>query len=118
MNPRFDWSKSGRKRSYWQGHIYGWWSSNLTQNAYCDRHGLSLSAFHYWKRKFDSSPLQKKIPFIPVSLDCPSQETKIGAADEPTSMENDLRHLLNEVGLENSRLKQLIHLLEETDGVE
>ena len=118
MNPQFDWSKSGRKRSRWQGHIYGWWSSNLTQKTYCDRHGLSLSAFHYWKRKFDSPSPQKKIPFIPVSLDCLPQETKIGTTDESTSMENDLKQLLNEVGLENSSLKQLIRLLEKVDGFE
>jgi len=37
---------------YWQGHLRRWEQAGTTQAEYCRRHGLSVAAFRWWRRKF------------------------------------------------------------------
>ena len=49
------------KRSQWQEHMERWQSSGLTQAEYCDRNGVKLSTFRYWRKRLAS-------PDTPVTL--------------------------------------------------
>ncbi len=50
---------TGNRRSQeeWQRLITQQQSSQLSQKAYCQQHGLGLSTFQYWKRKLVSTGL-------------------------------------------------------------
>ena len=37
--------------AYWQKHLDTWQQSDLTQEAYCTSHGLSIKSFYRWRRK-------------------------------------------------------------------
>ena len=57
--------------AFWQEHIATWQTSDLTQKAYCEAHGLRYSTFGYWVRKLrrPSPDRQKHVTgFVPVSL--------------------------------------------------
>ena len=49
------------KRAQWQEHMERWQSSGLTQADYCDRNGVKLSTFRYWRKRLAS-------PDTPVTL--------------------------------------------------
>lgn len=40
------------KQNHWGNHISCWKKSGLTQRQYCLRHGIAISTFSYWIRKF------------------------------------------------------------------
>ena len=47
-------STSGKRNSkqvFWKAHISAMDRSGLSLAEYCRRHGLSCSAFRYWRRK-------------------------------------------------------------------
>lgn len=49
-------SSRSKNSSLWREHVEGWSASGLSQAEYCRRHGISLSSFYYWKRRFDRRP--------------------------------------------------------------
>jgi hypothetical protein len=53
-----------------QAHITKWRSSNLTQAAYCKRHGIKPHVFGYYKKKFGlaADPKSRTVALIPVNL--------------------------------------------------
>ena len=69
---------SRSKASYWRQHLTEWSGSGMSQAEYCRRSGISLSSFHYWKRRLDRRTPSTKdraivaVPFpissSPVSL--------------------------------------------------
>ena len=76
--------KSMRDKSFiWREHVDGWSGSGLSQAEYCLRHGISLSSFHYWKRRFDRRPPTAEdrrivpIPFPGSSRSLPSAATPL-----------------------------------------
>lgn len=42
---------SPEKFAYWRGHVEGWRSSGLTQQAYCREQGISKNTLCYWVRR-------------------------------------------------------------------
>ena len=38
------------KLTYWSQHREAWQASDLTQQAYCEREGLSFASFGYWTK--------------------------------------------------------------------
>jgi transposase-like protein len=38
-----------RSREQWRRLVEGWAQSGLTQQAYCDRHGISLGSLYRWR---------------------------------------------------------------------
>ena len=54
-------AKPKSKRRQWEEHIDGWQSSGLTQADYCDRNGIKLSTFRYWRKRLAT-------PDTPVTL--------------------------------------------------
>ena len=41
-----------RSRAQWRQLVEGWAGSGLTQQGYCDRHGISLGSLQRWRRIF------------------------------------------------------------------
>lgn len=41
-----------RNRMQWQKLAEGWPRSGLTQQGYCERHGISVGSLHRWRRIF------------------------------------------------------------------
>ena len=54
------------KQEFWSRHQAGWVRSGLSQTAYCERHGLKLATFGYWRKRLtannDVPPARKLIP--------------------------------------------------------
>ena len=64
------------QRSAWADHLQAQRSSGLMQQVYCKQHDLKPHQFWYWKRKLESSGLEKSMQpskpkqpgFVPVSI--------------------------------------------------
>jgi transposase-like protein len=41
-----------KRGEYWLGHLQRREQAGITQAEYCRRHGLSVAAFRWWRRKF------------------------------------------------------------------
>jgi hypothetical protein len=41
-----------KRGEYWLGHLRRREQAGITQAEYCRRHGLSVTAFRWWRRKF------------------------------------------------------------------
>lgn len=54
-------------REFWAGHVEAWRSSGLTRDAYCRRHGVSMSSLVRWARKLAGSG-QGPAGFLPVAV--------------------------------------------------
>ena len=63
------------KSDVWQKHLQSQRESGLSQQAYCQQHGLKSHQFWYWKRKLEGPKRQSTKPsssvFVPVSLASP-----------------------------------------------
>ena len=58
-----------RGLDYWQEHLDAWHQSDLTQEAYCADHGLSVKSFYRWRRKQkESIAAGKPLTLVPVSV--------------------------------------------------
>jgi len=44
-------NKLDQKRKHWAQHVSAWQTSNLSQQAYCQKHDLTPHQFTYWKSK-------------------------------------------------------------------
>jgi len=58
-----------RGLDYWQKHLEAWDQSDLTQEAYCASHGLSVKSFYRWRRKQkESIAAGKPLTLVPVRV--------------------------------------------------
>ena len=58
-----------RGLDYWQKHLEAWDQSELTQEAYCASHGLSVKSFYRWRRKQKQSIAPAKpLTLVPASV--------------------------------------------------
>jgi hypothetical protein len=57
--------ETGSKRAYWQDHIDSWQQSGQSQQRYCQRQGIALATFGYWRRKL-KTPRTDKPRFFPL----------------------------------------------------
>ena len=57
---------------FWRGHFAAWQRSGLSQRAYCDRHGLSYSAFGYWRGRVRETSFQPPPTFVPALVAPPA----------------------------------------------
>lgn len=58
------------KQAFWFEHIRAWIISGLAQADYCQRHGLPLSSFGYWRRRqreLEESSVSG-MQFVPVQM--------------------------------------------------
>lgn len=63
-----------RGQEYWQGHVAGWIESGQTQQAYCERHGLSMATFHRWRCKQKTALAAKPLTLVPISIESPGAQ--------------------------------------------
>ncbi len=56
--------------AYWQQHLETWERGDLTQEAYCTRHGLSTKSFYRWrcKQKAALAATKTNLTLVPVSV--------------------------------------------------
>ncbi|MBU1665568.1 MAG: hypothetical protein KKG92_09220 [Gammaproteobacteria bacterium] len=56
---------------FWRGHLAAWHQSDLTQRAYCARHGLGERAFYRWHRREKEAIAAGKatLTLVPVNVD-------------------------------------------------
>ena len=56
----------------WRERVASWRSSGLTVRAFCLRHGVRETAFHFWKRELrardGASATSPKPTFVPVTI--------------------------------------------------
>jgi hypothetical protein len=64
--------EEGERERYWQSHRIAWHSSGLNQRAYCQREGLSFSAFGYWRSRMNATPTTLAATFVPVLIEAPA----------------------------------------------
>jgi hypothetical protein len=57
---------AGSKQKFWQQHIQDCSHGTLSQKQYCQRHGLALSTFNYWKKRHPT-PMNRKPRFYPLA---------------------------------------------------
>ena len=57
-------------QAYWQKHLEAWFQSELTQEAYCTEHGLSIKTFYRWRRKEKDaqSAANSSLTLVPVCV--------------------------------------------------
>ena len=55
---------------YWGKHLEAWHQSDLTQEAYCAKHGLSPRTFYRWHRKEKQAQAaaNASLTLVPVSV--------------------------------------------------
>jgi hypothetical protein len=64
--------EEGERERYWQAHRVAWQSSGLSQRAYCQREGLSFSAFGYWRSRVKAMGQAPLPAFMPVLIEAPA----------------------------------------------
>ena len=61
-----------QREQFWRETMAGWSASGLTVRAYCRRHRLTETAFHYWRRELrrrGATPAPSTSPaFVPVTV--------------------------------------------------
>ena len=76
------------KRETWKKHLEHQAVSGLTQAAYCQREGLKVTTFQYWKRRLAGEPVRaKQLRFVPLELATLSSQSEVMAEAEATSWE-------------------------------
>ena len=66
----------GKDRAYWSDIIAQWKESNEKQQKFCDRLGIKLGTFSYWRHIFSKDinsakpkgKRKKEINFIPINM--------------------------------------------------
>ena len=72
---------------FWSAHWAAWQSSGLSQRAYCHQHGLSYSAFGYWRIRVRTAAIMPSPAFVPVLVEAPAAKAEeAGAADKPATV--------------------------------
>ncbi len=72
--------------NFWNAHWAAWQSSGLSQRAYCHQHGLSYSAFGYWRSRVRGAAVAPPPAFVPVLVEAPAVKAEeAGAADRPAT---------------------------------
>ena len=68
-----------RGPKFWQQHLEAWYQSDLTQEAYCARHGLSNKTFYRWRRKEKESKAAGKasLTLVPVRVQASTTEAVV-----------------------------------------
>ena len=53
--------KANQRHHYWERHVSGYDSSGLSQKAYCERHGLTVSTFKNWIYKLSKCAEERAV---------------------------------------------------------
>ena len=100
----------GSRSEHWAGHVSAWKESGLSQQEYCQRHGLVKGTMSHWVWRLKSLEGEQPI----VELLAPRQEPPRGS--EPAAIELEIggRYLLRlRPGTDSEQLRELIGVLEQ-----
>lgn len=53
--------RSAAREAFWRQHVEGWQRSGLSQQEYCQEHGLVLSTLQTWRRRLKSNSAEVQI---------------------------------------------------------
>lgn len=109
------------KGRFWNTHIQRWQGTNITQTQYCDKHGLSIAAFRWWRRRLKKALILEKQPSEQVNsvtsfaeLPVPIRITpSINAYDYEIGLPNQTRLCLRN-NCDPQMVAKLLALLEPT----
>ncbi len=77
---------------FWSAHWAAWQSSGLSQRAYCNQHGLSYSAFGYWRNQVRTAAIMPSPAFVPVLVKAPAAKPEEAGAAERAAPAMDTGH--------------------------
>ena len=67
---------TNRSESEWRSIVDDYKTSTLTQKEFCEKHGIAISGFHHWRKRFrKASP--SSIP--PQFIEIPSTDDRLPA---------------------------------------
>ena len=72
-------TKAGRVRrgeAQWQAILSAFAGSGLSQKAFCEREGLAVSTFQYWKRRLAKADAQASSESAPAVIDLGALEDR------------------------------------------
>lgn len=59
---------TNRSESEWRSIVNEYKTSALTQKTFCEQHGIAISGFHHWRKRFsEASPSSATGQFIEIS---------------------------------------------------
>jgi hypothetical protein len=100
-----------QQHEYWAEHVQEWKRSNLKQQAYCLKAGISYSSFVYWKGLLmpkKSQSTQKA--FVPIKVT--STESDISGISNEIKIKLTTGHVVCiPVTIDLEKISRLIHLL-------
>lgn len=47
-------------RDVWAGRMVSWERSGLSRSGWCDKHGVNVHTFDYWRRRLREAPVPRK----------------------------------------------------------
>ena len=57
---------ASQRESYWKAHVERFETSGLSQRAYCDRHNVSMTSLHRWRRLLAHKPQSRAVEIVPT----------------------------------------------------
>lgn len=61
-------TSASKRGQYWQAHSEACAQSGLTRAAYCERNGLNLKTFAYWRHRLKTEAVPVKLVQVPTVL--------------------------------------------------
>ena len=117
-NPKHTYQETERSL-YWRRQIRSWERSGLTQRAFCEKRGLSLSSFVWWKSELknraslldeDGQPSNGSGLFVPVHVEPAGLQTGTAGAIEVSLPSGPVLRI--PAGFDTSYLIRLLDVLE------
>jgi transposase-like protein len=60
------------KQKIWAGRMAAWSDSGLIRSAWCDRHGINVHTFDYWRRRLLREPVsprrRSRTSLVPITV--------------------------------------------------
>lgn len=105
--------KRAETRLYFQKHCAEQKKSGLTIASYCDKHGIKIAQFYYWKRQLQSSNRQQSQKNFQKILLSPTETTQTSGLS--ITFPNGTKLTYNNTEFTFSELSVLIHELRRAD---
>ena len=84
-----------QKFEFWTNHFEKWRTSNLTREAYCKKHGLSVASFGNWRTKVKRAQQPNKLIPVIAKSSQPSDHKVAVVLEDGVRIETPLALLSN-----------------------
>ncbi len=61
-----EWPRVRVVRDYWSGEVQRWQGSGVTQKEYCNKQGISLERFGFWKRRLEREDKKRRGALVAI----------------------------------------------------